>query len=95
MNSKRFNTAIIFSAGSLWLIGAQPAIAQPAKPDAALAAAAKAPGAKVTASGLVIEMVREGKGAQPTAASTVRVHYRGMFPDGRKFDSSYDRGEPI
>ncbi len=63
--------------------------------DPALAKAAKAPGAKVTPSGLVIEMVKEGKGTQPTSSSTVRVHYRGMFPDGREFDSSHKRGEPI
>ena len=71
-----------------------PAMAQSAG-DKALAAAAKEPGAKVTPSGLVILMVKEGNGAQPTASSTVRVHYRGMFPDGREFDSSYSRGEPI
>lgn len=71
-----------------------PAQAQtpPANP---LAAAAKEPGAKVTASGLVIRMLTEGKGAQPTATSTVNVHYKGTFPDGKEFDSSYKRGEPI
>lgn len=72
---------------------AMPVFAQ--APDKALAAAAKEPGAKVTPSGLVILMVKEGNGAQPTASSTVRVHYRGMFPDGREFDSSHSRGEPI
>jgi FKBP-type peptidyl-prolyl cis-trans isomerase FkpA len=71
------------------------ALAQAPAPDKALAAAAKEPGAKVTPSGLVILMVKEGNGTQPTASSTVRVHYRGMFPDGREFDSSYSRGEPI
>jgi FKBP-type peptidyl-prolyl cis-trans isomerase FkpA len=64
-------------------------------PDATLAAAAKEAGAKVTASGLVIRMTKEGSGAQPIATSTVKVHYKGTFPDGKEFDSSYKRGEPI
>lgn len=63
--------------------------------DPVLAAAAKEPGAKVTASGLVIRMTKEGAGAQPSASSTVKVHYKGTFPDGKEFDSSYKRGEPI
>jgi FKBP-type peptidyl-prolyl cis-trans isomerase FkpA len=63
--------------------------------DPVLAAAAKEPGAKVTASGLVIRMTKEGTGPQPSASSTVKVHYKGTFPDGKEFDSSYKRGEPI
>jgi FKBP-type peptidyl-prolyl cis-trans isomerase FkpA len=76
------------------MAGATYAMAQSA-PDATLTAAAKEPGAKVTPSGLVIRMLKEGKGTQPTAASTVKVHYKGTFPDGKEFDSSYKRGEPI
>lgn len=42
---------------------------------------------------------REGRanpsGAQPGPTDTVRVHYEGTFIDGRVFDSSYERGEPI
>ena len=63
--------------------------------DAVLATAAKEPGAKVTPSGLVIRMIKEGNGPQPTPSSTVKVHYKGTFPDGKEFDSSYKRGEPI
>ena len=47
-----------------------------------------------TSSGLVYTSVVEGKGASPTAADTVKVHYRGTFPDGKEFDSSYSRGQP-
>lgn len=63
--------------------------------DPVAAAAAKAPGAVVTASGLVYLSLKEGGGASPKAIDTVRVHYRGTLADGREFDSSYKRGEPI
>lgn len=68
------------------------ALAQPA--DAALASAAKEAGATVTKSGLVYRSLKEGTGANPAAADKVKVHYRGTFPDGREFDSSYKRNEP-
>lgn len=59
------------------------------------AAAAKEEGAVVTASGLVYRSLKEGTGASPKASDKVTVHYRGTFPDGREFDSSYKRGQPI
>ena len=65
-----------------------------AQADPAIAAAAKEAGAVVTPSGLVYRSLKEGSGASPTAADTVKVHYRGTFPDGREFDSSYKRNEP-
>ncbi len=50
----------------------------------------------VTASGLQYEIVTAGEegGESPTAESTVRTHYHGTFPDGKVFDSSYERGQP-
>lgn len=68
-----------------------PALAQ----DATLTAAAKEAGAVVTPSGLVYRAVKEGAGASPTASDSVKVHYKGSFPDGKEFDSSYKRGTPI
>ena len=59
-----------------------------------LARAAAEKGAVVTDSGLVFLSVKEGNGAGPQATDTVRVHYRGSFPDGREFDSSHSRGKP-
>jgi FKBP-type peptidyl-prolyl cis-trans isomerase FkpA len=63
--------------------------------DAVTAAAAKEAGAVVTPSGLVYRALKEGTGASPSASDKVKVHYRGTFPDGKEFDSSYKRGEPI
>lgn len=65
-----------------------------AQPDAAAAAAAKEAGAVVTATGLVYRSLKEGTGPKPAATETVKVHYRGTFPDGKEFDSSYTRGTP-
>ena len=47
-----------------------------------------------TPSGLVYQSLKEGSGASPSATDVVKVHYRGTFPDGKEFDSSYKRGEP-
>jgi len=63
--------------------------------DAVTAAAAKEEGAVVTATGLVYRSLKDGNGASPAASDKVKVHYRGTFPDGKEFDSSYKRGEPI
>lgn len=46
-------------------------------------------------SGVKVEHLKQGTGASPTAADTVVAHYRGTLPDGKEFDSSYKRGEPI
>lgn len=65
-----------------------------AQSDAVLAAAAKEAGAKVTKSGLVYRSLKDGAGSSPAATDRVKVHYKGSFPDGKEFDSSYKRGEP-
>ena len=63
--------------------------------NAVAAASAKEEGAVVTPSGLVYRSLKDGSGASPTASDKVKVHYRGTLPDGKEFDSSYKRGEPI
>lgn len=52
-------------------------------------------GAKVTASGLRYTTQKEGTGKSPRAIDTVKVHYTGKFLDGKIFDSSVQRGQPI
>lgn len=46
------------------------------------------------ASGVIILHTAPGKGPNPTAVDTVKVHYRGTLADGKEFDSSYKRNEP-
>jgi FKBP-type peptidyl-prolyl cis-trans isomerase FkpA len=48
-----------------------------------------------TASGLVIEDIREGDGDVAVAGKYVTVHYTGWLTDETKFDSSKDRNEPF
>lgn len=50
---------------------------------------------KITDSGLQYEVITMGDGPKPAATDKVKVHYRGTFLDGKEFDSSYARGEPI
>ena len=51
-------------------------------------------GAKTTASGLRYIVEKEGTGASPLATNQVTVHYTGTLLNGKKFDSSVDRGQP-
>ena len=52
-------------------------------------------GAKVTSSGLAYKIIKKGTGAKAEAGKTVSVHYTGKLSNGTKFDSSYDRNQPI
>ena len=45
--------------------------------------------------GLQYVELKAGKGAMPHAGQTVLVHYTGTFTNGKKFDSSRDRGQPL
>ena len=83
---KRFLIALGLCAYTLSPVWAQNEFAQ---------AAAKEPGAKVTASGLVFRSLQDGQGSSPMASDKVKVHYRGIFPDGKEFDSSYKRNQAI
>lgn len=60
-----------------------------------LAKNGKREGVVTTKSGLQYEVLKKGDGAKPTATDKVKVHYHGTLIDGKVFDSSVDRGEPI
>jgi FKBP-type peptidyl-prolyl cis-trans isomerase FkpA len=75
--------------------GLRKATAEKAKGKAFLDKAAQEPGAVRTESGLVYKEVQAGTGESPDATSMVKVHYRGTTIDGKEFDSSYSRNEPV
>jgi FKBP-type peptidyl-prolyl cis-trans isomerase len=53
------------------------------------------PDVKQTPSGLQYKILEPGTGKAPKATDTVLVNYRGTLLDGKEFDSSYKRNEPI
>ncbi len=65
---------------------------QPAPPDVA----APPKDAKQTAKGVFYKILTAKKGAaHPTATDTVKVHYTGWKTNGKQFDSSISRGQPM
>jgi FKBP-type peptidyl-prolyl cis-trans isomerase FkpA len=57
--------------------------------------AAKEKDAQKMASGLIYQPIKAGTGAQPKATDIAKVHYIGTFIDGKEFDSSVKRGQPL
>ena len=73
------------------------AVAPPAAADTTCdELAAVAPDSmRATESGLRILQLAEGTGEEATSGDQVTVHYLGCLTDGTKFDSSYDREQPL
>jgi FKBP-type peptidyl-prolyl cis-trans isomerase FklB len=63
--------------------------------QAFLAANKNKPGVVTTASGLQYLILKEGTGPKPAATDKIKCHYHGTLIDGRVFESSVDRGQPI
>lgn len=54
-----------------------------------------AKGVKTTKSGLQYMVLKAGDGARPKPSDVVKVNYEGRLLDGKVFDSSYRRGQPV
>ena len=77
----------------------QSAVPEPLSPAEAglafLASNAMRDGVTTTDSGLQYEVLASGDGESPGPTDVVRTHYHGTLVDGRVFDSSVQRGEPL
>jgi FKBP-type peptidyl-prolyl cis-trans isomerase FklB len=60
-----------------------------------LAENGKRPTVKTTASGLQYEVMVQGTGVIPKSTDKVTTHYHGTLLNGKVFDSSVQRGQPI
>lgn len=63
--------------------------------EAYLAKYAKQKDVKKLAGGVLYKVIKEGKGEMPKDTSLVKVQYEGKLIDGKVFDSSYNRKEPV
>jgi len=63
--------------------------------EAFLAENKKKEGVITLPSGLQYKVIKAGTDKKPKATDTVKVHYKGTLIDGKEFDSSYRRGEPV
>jgi len=65
------------------------------KRGSSTAVASKSSPVGTTPTGLIYVITRRGAGPQAKPGDTVRVNYTGVLPDGTKFDSSLDSGQPF
>ncbi|NQY64111.1 MAG: FKBP-type peptidyl-prolyl cis-trans isomerase [Alteromonadaceae bacterium] len=94
VSDELLNEAFAVVSKKLQEVEAAAAKEKSAEGEAFLVENAKRDEVTVTESGLQYEVLATGEGEKPTAQSTVRTHYHGIFTNGDVFDSSVDRGQP-
>lgn len=74
---------------------AEAAVKNKADGEAYLAQNAKKEGVKTLDNGVQYEVLIQGDGPQPADTDKVKIHYTGTTTDGKVFDSSVSKGEPL
>jgi FKBP-type peptidyl-prolyl cis-trans isomerase len=87
--------ALAICAGALLMEAQEKAASAPAKKPSTAAPTPVTGDPVVTKSGLKYWDIKVGDGAEAVRGKTVRVHYTGWLTNGKKFDSSVDRGQPF
>ena len=91
--AKKFNATKVFKAKVIALREAAIEANKKRNADFKTEMLVKYPNATQRESGLMYEITKEGNGIFPQTGESVEVHYNGYFPDGKKFDSSIERGQ--
>jgi FKBP-type peptidyl-prolyl cis-trans isomerase len=98
IEAKKFNAARVFGEYFATKDVEEKAQAEKEAKERAIANAAalkEFENATTTASGIKYIVLQQGSGAKPIATSNVKVHYTGTLTNGKVFDSSVQRGQPI
>lgn len=93
--------AIIIIGAIIWAMGGQTTKSEVAETSASKETTAPqvapevAPAVVPEVAGLKIEVLSQGTGSGAQNGQTISVDYTGMFTDGKVFDSSIPRGQPL
>ncbi len=90
-SAEAFDAKAAFDGGSEVAAAAE----RKAKEEEEAQFSAMTEGASKTESGLAYKIESEGNGPKPKKGEKVSVHYAGFLTNGQKFDSSFDRKQPI
>lgn len=91
-----FLVAVILVFGGLYLLNQNmPQINLQSESSQSTSGAGELSAVQSMPEDLKIEDIKVGEGAQVKNGDTVVIDYLGTLLDGKKFDSSYDRGQPF
>ena len=92
---KKYDAAKVFAEGKDKIQEYNKALVAKEEAEAAKKLDELKTGMQTTESGLMYKITKKGSGAKAVAGNTIQVHYAGKLTNGKEFDNSFKRGEPI